>query len=62
MSAITNYINDAIAELHHVRWPTRQQSIRLSTIVLIFVAVSSGLFGFLDYLLAQGVRFLLSLV
>lgn len=61
MNAITQYFNDALAELHQVRWPTRQQAIRLTIIVIGFTAVSSILFGFVDYVLSQVVTLLLSL-
>tara|TARA_Y100000310_G_scaffold158516_1_gene157929 strand:- start:290 stop:517 length:228 start_codon:yes stop_codon:yes gene_type:complete len=61
MSKFSAYINDAIQELHHVRWPTRQQAIRLSIIVIGFVAVSTAVFGLVDYGLAQVIKFLLSL-
>lgn len=59
--SITTYINDAISELRHVRWPTRQQAVRLSIIVLIFTAVVSVAFGLIDYALSLVVKFLLSL-
>lgn len=61
MNAIMSYINGAIEELHHVRWPTRQQAIRLSIIVVGFCAVSSAVFGLLDFGLAEVVKLLLSL-
>ncbi|MBM3230974.1 preprotein translocase subunit SecE [Candidatus Peregrinibacteria bacterium] len=55
------YINDSISELRHVRWPTRQQAIRLSIIVIGFTLVSSLAFGVIDYALSLIVTFLLSL-
>lgn len=58
----TNYVNEAVQELHHVRWPTRQQAIRLSTIVIAFVAATTAVFGGIDYLLAEVVKLLLSFV
>ena len=61
MKKISTYIHEAIEELHHVRWPTRQQAIRLSLIVLGFVLVTSALFGVVDFLLAELVKLLLSL-
>ena len=61
MRALTTYINDSIAELRHVRWPTRQQAIRLSNIVIIFTAAVSIAFGAIDYVLSLGVKALLSL-
>jgi preprotein translocase SecE subunit len=61
MNAITAYINGAIAELHQVRWPTRQQAIRLSFITLGFVFGTSAIFGVIDFGLSQVVKSLLSL-
>lgn len=58
---ITTYINEAIQELHHVRWPTQRQAIRLSVIVIIFTAAVSVAFGVIDYTLSVIVKFLLSL-
>lgn len=60
MDRITRYINDAIAELRHVRWPTRQQAVRLSSIVLGFTAITAAAFGALDFGLSELLRFLLS--
>jgi len=61
MNAVMTYLNEAIEELHHVRWPTRQQAIRLSVIVIAFCAASSAVFGFVDFGLSQVVKLLLSL-
>jgi len=61
MQAFMTYINDSISELRHVRWPTRQQAIRLSIIVIGFTLVSSLAFGVIDYALSLIVTFLLSL-
>ncbi len=61
-TAVSTYINEAIQELELVRWPTRQQAVRLSVIVLAFTLVSSAIFGLVDFLLSQVVRFLLSFV
>lgn len=61
LSIVTNYVNEALEELHHVRWPTRQQAIRLSIIVIIFCAATSIAFGVVDFGLSQVVKMLLSL-
>lgn len=61
ISIVTDYVNGALEELHHVRWPTRQQAIRLSIIVIIFCAVTSAAFGVVDFGLSQVVKMLLSL-
>jgi preprotein translocase SecE subunit len=61
MNAFVTYINEALEELRHVRWPTRQQAVRLSIIVLGFTAASAAIFGLIDFLLSELVQVLLSL-
>lgn len=61
MSLILNYVNEALEELRHVRWPTRQQAVRLSAVVFAFTALSAAVFGFVDFLLSEAVTLLLSL-
>lgn len=60
MNTITTYINEVLEELRHVRWPTRQQAIRLSLIVIAFTALSAVAFGVLDIALSQVIKFLVS--
>ena len=60
LSAVTRFINEAVEELHQVRWPTRQQAVRLSVVVLVFTLISAFIFGFLDFLLSQIVSILVS--
>lgn len=59
MISPATYIREALEELHHVRWPTRQQAVRLSVIVLGFVLCSSIAFGLLDMGLSKAVSFIL---
>ncbi|MBI3331603.1 preprotein translocase subunit SecE [Candidatus Peregrinibacteria bacterium] len=61
MNLVLNYVRESVEELHHVRWPTRQQAIRLSIVVVIFTFASSAVFGFLDFLLSEAVTLLLSI-
>lgn len=61
MTAIQRYITEAIEELRHTRWPTRQQAIRLSAIVLAFTAASAAVFGLVDFTLAKILSVMLSL-
>ncbi len=55
------YITEAISELRHVRWPTRQQAVRLSIITIGFTTAVAISFGAIDYALSQLVKVLLSL-
>lgn len=58
---VSVYLNESLEELRHVRWPTRQQAVRLSGIVLIFTFATSAVFGVVDFLLAELMKGLLSL-
>ena len=50
---IANYFVDTRAELQKVTWPTRQETLRLSGIVLAVTAVFSVALGLLDYLYGE---------
>ena len=59
MNAALNFLKEVKEELLKVVWPTREQTIRYSVLVII-VTVSVGLFlGGLDYLLTLLTDFLL---
>ncbi len=60
MNSLSLYINGALEELRQVRWPTRQQAIRFSAVVIAFVAVSAVFFGILDLGLSKLMTILLS--
>ncbi len=61
MQTLMTYVTEALEELRHVRWPTRQQAVRLSAIVLGFCAVATAAFGVVDFALSQVVKLLLTL-
>lgn len=51
-----NYFKDVKAEMRHVSWPTRTQTI-IYTIVIIAVSLGVSLYlGLLDYLFAALIR------
>lgn len=53
---IINYLRETKGELRHVTWPTRQQAINY-TIIVLLISIGTGLFlGLLDYLFAQGLQ------
>ncbi len=43
------FVGDIIGELRKVTWPTRQESIRLTVMVLIVCAVIGVILALLDY-------------
>ena len=53
------YIRGAVQELHHVRWPTRKQAIRLSGITIIFTLSSAAVYGIIDFFLGRTIAILL---
>lgn len=50
MSLIT-YLKDTQGELKHVSWPTRNQTIAFTVVVVLISVFVSFLLGFFDYLL-----------
>mgnify|MGYP001580782245 CR=1 FL=1 len=59
MNQAINFLKEVRAELEKVVWPTREQTIRYSILVII-VAVAVGLFlGGLDYILTALTTFLI---
>lgn len=56
---IVNFLKEVKEELGKVAWPTREQTIRY-TILVVIVAVAVGLFlGGLDYILTSLTAFVL---
>jgi preprotein translocase SecE subunit len=56
MKTFITYIRESIEELRHVRWPTQQQAIRLTVIVIVFIAITSAFFGLTDAFINQVIR------
>lgn len=48
MNTLLTYVRDSVAELRQVRWPTRQQAVRLSIIVILFTFACTAVFGVID--------------
>lgn len=60
LTSAIEYFQGAFTELHQVRWPTRKQAIRLSTIVIGFTLAAAFVYGFIDFFLGQGMTLLLN--
>ena len=61
MNAITTYISESLEELRQVRWPTRQQAVRFSIIVIGFTLASAVFFGIVDFILSVALEAIISL-
>lgn len=48
-NVVTNYIRSSFEELTKVTWPTKNQAVRLTIIVLILCLVVAVFLGALDY-------------
>jgi len=58
---LVNYVKESREELRHVTWPTRQQVVR-DTVVVIGVSVAlAAFFGASDFGLNKGLQQLLTL-
>ncbi|MEI8327569.1 MAG: preprotein translocase subunit SecE [Candidatus Taylorbacteria bacterium] len=50
---ITNYIKDTRAEMAHVNWPTRQQTIRFTTLVILVSIATAAILGLSDFVFSR---------
>ncbi len=57
---IMQYVRETRAELRKVVWPTREEAINLTAIVVGTIFAMSVFFGIVDYLLNQLMRFLIT--
>jgi preprotein translocase SecE subunit len=58
-TSLKRFLVGTYNEAKRLVWPTRPQTIRLSLIVLGVCVVLGGILTGVDYLLAQGLKFLL---
>ncbi|MFN2274318.1 MAG: preprotein translocase subunit SecE [Anaerolineales bacterium] len=58
---VSRYLRESIAELKKVTWPTRQEAMQLTVIVLIVVTAMSALLGSLDFVFSRLIAFIISL-
>lgn len=56
-----NYFQESFQELKKVTWPTRNQAVRLTFLVLGFCLVTTVIVGLLDYALSYGNQTLIDL-
>jgi preprotein translocase subunit SecE len=57
--AVTSFFKETRDELQKVTWPTREQIIRLTAIVLVISGVVGLYIGGLDFLFTKAFEFLL---
>ena len=57
---VQRYIRESIGELKKVNWPTRQEAINLTIIVLIVTFSMSAVLGLLDFVFSKVIAFILT--
>jgi preprotein translocase subunit SecE len=60
-NAVVRYFRETSAELRKVTWPTRQEARRLTTVVVIVVAVTSAVLGLFDFGFARLIGLVVSI-
>ncbi|MDG1950513.1 MAG: preprotein translocase subunit SecE [bacterium] len=55
------YINESREEMKKVSWPSRKETMKYSVIVIALSLVIAGFFGGLDWILNQGLEWLISI-
>jgi preprotein translocase subunit SecE len=56
MSKITEYLNDTKTELKHVIWPSRNQTLYYTLIVIILSVVIAYYLGIWDFIFSLGLQ------
>jgi len=60
-NAIVRFFRETTGELRKVSWPTRQEALNLTLVVLAVTATMSLFLGALDFLFTRLFRFVISL-
>lgn len=50
---LTNYVKDTRAEMNHVNWPTRQQTIRFTIMVIVISVIVAAVLGLSDFIFSK---------
>ena len=56
MSKIGEYLKETKGELKHVTWPTKNQAILFTVIVVVFSLVVAIFLGAFDFLFTMGIK------
>jgi preprotein translocase subunit SecE len=59
MSKLTQYFKDTRSEMKQVKWPTREEAIRYTLVVIVLSIVVAALLGAFDFLGSLGLSKLL---
>jgi preprotein translocase subunit SecE len=60
MTQLTKYVRATLAELRQVAWPSRQEALTYTVLVIVISAVVALYVGAFDYLFSQGINALVN--
>jgi preprotein translocase SecE subunit len=60
MSSFVTYLKNVRAELSHVVWPSRRQSLSHVALIVLISAITAVFIAVLDHFFTRGVGFLIS--
>jgi preprotein translocase subunit SecE len=60
-NAVVRYYRETVGELKKVVWPTREEALRLTWIVLVVITIMAIILGAADYLFSELFRILISI-
>ncbi|MEA2701772.1 MAG: SecE/Sec61-gamma subunit of protein translocation complex [Candidatus Parcubacteria bacterium] len=60
MTSFVTYLKNVRAELSHVVWPTKRQSLTHLALIILIAAITAVLIAILDHFFTKGVGFLIS--
>jgi len=60
MTKLTNYFRDTFAEMKHVKWPTQNQALIYTLLVIAICAVTAVFLGLFDYAFSNGIDFIVN--
>ena len=61
VNTIKDYFKTSLEELTKVTWPTKNQAVKLTIIVIIFCVITAGLLGVIDFGLNELHTYILNL-
>ncbi len=53
MSRITRYVQDTRAEMSHVNWPSREQTVRFTVLVIVVSLATAAILGVCDFVFSR---------
>ena len=56
MSRLSNYFSETMEEMKHVSWPTKNQTLMFTMLVILISVAVAAYLGLFDYLFSLGLK------